>query len=73
VSAEFPVLRPGVRGSRSTQHPAPCTQHAAGIVNKAETPGSDTVATLAADALPLDRHADIAAHFAPGAVGVLIP
>ena len=38
----------------------------AAIVNKAETAGSDAVATLAADALPLDRYATVADRFAPG-------
>ncbi|HKP27751.1 MAG TPA: OmpA family protein [Gemmatimonadales bacterium] len=39
----------------------------AAIVNKAETAGSGAIATLAAEALPLDRHASIAELFAPGA------
>ena len=38
----------------------------AAIVNKAETAGSDVVATLAAEALPLDRYASIADQFVPG-------
>ena len=42
----------------------------AAIVNKAETAGSDSVATLAADALALDRPASIADQFAPGGEGV---
>lgn len=42
----------------------------AAVVNKAETAGSDSVATLAAEALPLDRSPDLAEQFAPGGEGV---
>jgi outer membrane protein OmpA-like peptidoglycan-associated protein len=38
----------------------------AAIVNKAETAGSGAVATLASEALPLDRYANIADQFVPG-------